>query len=296
MTETEIVPAGSRSLPGFRFEQYREWVWRGILTVLVAVGSVVFILPFVWMVSTSFKSSDQVYLFPPVWIPDQFRWNNYTDAWGRLQFLNFYKNTLIIVVLNLIGTLLSSSLAAYGFARLRFRGRNLLFLLVLSTMMLPGQVTMIPTYYLFSKLGWVNSLKPLIIPVYFGSPFNIFLLRQYFMTISPELDDSAKIDGCGFLSIYWRIILPLAKPALGVVAIFQFTYDWNDFFNPLIYVNSPKYFPIALGLRMFESTLVRVPIQQVMAMTLLSIIPVLVVFVVAQRRFIQGIVITGIKG
>jgi ABC-type glycerol-3-phosphate transport system permease component len=142
----------------------------------------------------------------------------------------------------------------------------------------------------------VNSLRPLIIPVYFGSAFNIFLLRQYFMTISPEMDDAAKIDGCGFYSIYWRIILPLAKPALGVVAIFQFTYDWNDFFSPLIYVNSPKYFPIALGLRMFEATLLRVPAQQVMAMTLVSIIPVLVVFVVAQRRFIQGIVITGVKG
>jgi ABC-type glycerol-3-phosphate transport system permease component len=142
----------------------------------------------------------------------------------------------------------------------------------------------------------VNSLKPLIIPVYFGSAINIFLLRQFIMSISPELDDAAKIDGAGFLGIYWRIILPLSKPALGVVAILQFTYDWNDFFSPLIYVNSPKYFPIALGLRMFESTLLRVPIQQVMAMTLISIVPVLVVFVVAQRRFIQGIVITGIKG
>jgi multiple sugar transport system permease protein len=296
MIETKMAPAGRRGQSRIEFGKYGEWVWRGLMLVLVAIGSVIFILPFVWMVSTSFKSSDQVYLFPPVWIPDQFRWNNYTDAWGRLAFPNFYKNTLIIVVLNLIGTLLSSSLAAYGFARLRFRGRTIFFLLVLSTMMLPGQVTMIPTYYLFSKLGWVNSLKPLIIPVFFGSPFNIFLLRQYFMTISTELDDAARIDGCGFFDIYWRIIIPLSKPALGVVAIFQFTYDWNDFFNPLIYVNSPKYFPIALGLRMFESTLVRVPIQQVMAMTLLSIIPVLVVFVVAQRRFIQGIVITGVKG
>jgi len=273
-----------------------QWIWRGLLLILVACGSIIFVIPFAWMVSTSVKSTDQVYLFPPVWIPDQLHWGNYGDAWGRLPFLNFYKNTLIIVSFNQIGTLLSSSIVAYGFARLRFRGRDILFLLVLSTMMLPGQITLIPTYFLFSKLGWVNSLKPLIIPVYFGSAFNIFLLRQYFMTISPELDDAAKIDGCGFFEIYWRIILPLAKPALGVVAIFQFTYDWNDFFNPLIYVNSPKSFPIALGLRMLQGTLVRVPVQQVMAMTLISIIPVLVVFIVAQRRFIQGIVITGIKG
>jgi ABC-type glycerol-3-phosphate transport system permease component len=179
---------------------------------------------------------------------------------------------------------------------LRFRGRNIYFLILLSTMMLPGQVTLVPTYYLFAKLGWVNSLRPLIIPVYFGSAFNIFLLRQFAMTIPTELDDAAKIDGCGFFSIYWRIIVPLMRPALGVIAIFQFTYDWNDFFNPLIYVNSPKYFTVALGLRTLQSTVLYVPMQHIMAMTLISMVPVLVVFAVAQRRFIQGIVITGIKG
>jgi len=200
------------------------------------------------------------------------------------------------VGLNLIGTLLSSSIVAYGFARLRFRGRNLLFLILLSTMMLPSQVTLVPTYYLFAKLGWVNSLRPLIIPVYFGSAFNIFLLRQFFMTISTELDDAAKIDGCGFFSIHWRIILPLARPALGVIAIFQFTYDWNDFFNALIYLNSPKNFTIALGLRTLQSTMLYTPMQHIMAMTLVAILPVLLVFVIAQRYFIQGIVITGIKG
>ena len=296
MEETKGALTSVTTERWYQSQTYRQVIWRVVVLALVAVGSLVFILPFIWMLSTSFKSSDQVYLFPPVWIPTQFKWDNYVVPWGRLPFLTFYTNTLIIVIFNMIGTLLSSSLAAYGFARLRFRGRNIFFLLVLSTMMLPSQVTLIPTYYLFSKLGWVNSLKPLIIPTYFGSAFNIFLLRQFFMSISTELDDAAKIDGAGFLGIYWRIILPLAKPALGVVAIFQFTYDWNDFFNPLIYVNSPKHFPIALGLRMLESTLVRVPIQQVMAMTLISMIPVLVVFTVAQRRFIQGIVITGIKG
>jgi len=296
MSEAGAVRAGAGQGHWYESDTRRQLIGRLVVLLLVAVGSVAFILPFVWMISTSFKSSDQVYVFPPVWIPDNFRLDNYTTAWARLPFLTFYKNTLIIVMFNMIGTLLSSSLAAYGFARLRFRGRNILFLIVLSTMMLPSQVTLIPTYYLFSKLGWVNSLKPLIIPTYFGSAFNIFLLRQFFMTISPELDDAAKIDGAGFLGIFWRIILPLAKPALGVVAIFQFTYDWNDFFNPLIFVNSPRFFPVALGLRMFQATLIHVPIQQVMAMTLVSIIPVLIVFVVAQREFIQGIVITGVKG
>jgi len=247
---------------------------RGVLLLLVALGSVVFILPFAWMVSTSFKGSDEVLRFPPVWIPSSLHFDNYVEPWNRLPFATYYKNTLTVVGFNLVGTLLSSSIVAYGFAR----------------------VTLVPTYYLFAKLGWVNSLKPLIIPVYFGSAFNIFLLRQFAMTIPTELDDAAKMDGCGFLSIYWRIILPLLRPALGVIAIFQFTYDWNDFFSPLIYVNSPKHFTVALGLRTLQSTILYVPMQHVMAMTLVSIIPVLAVFVVAQRKFIQGIVITGIKG
>jgi ABC-type glycerol-3-phosphate transport system permease component len=289
-------PAVAWRRPLLAHGKLRRWLEKAILLLVIALGSIVFLLPFAWMVSTSLKSADQVYLFPPVWIPREFHWENYPEAWSRLPFPTFYRNTLIIVIFNQIGTLLSSALVAYGFARLRFRGRQFLFLVMLSTLMLPGQVTLIPTYFLFSRLGWVNSLRPLIIPVYFGSAFNIFLLRQYFMTISPELDDAAKIDGCGFWGIFWRIIVPLSAPALGVVAIFQFTYDWNDFFNPLIYVNSPKYFPIALGLRMFESTLVQVPVQQIMAMTLISIIPVLAVFVLAQRRFIQGIVVTGVKG
>ena len=273
-----------------------HWFWRSVILVAVAGGSIIFILPFVWMVSTSFKASEEVLRFPPVWIPQTLRWDNYLEPWGRLPFGTYYKNTLTVVGLNLVGTLLSSSLVAYGFARLRFRGRNLLFLILLSTMMLPSQVTLVPTYYLFAKLGWVNSLRPLIVPVYFGSAFNIFLLRQFAMTVPLELDDAAKIDGCGFFATYWRIILPLLKPALGVIAIFQFTYDWNDFFGPLIYINSPKHFTIALGLRTLQSTILYVPMQHIMAMALVAMLPVLAVFVVAQRKFIQGIVITGVKG
>ncbi len=292
MVSEEISPFVDNAVPSARRHRARSW-----LPLLLAMGgSVIFVIPFFWMLSTSIKSTELVYLFPPVWIPDEFHWENYALAWRRLPFFTFYGNTVIIVVCNLLGTLFSSSLVAYSFARLRFRGRNFLFLILLSTMMLPSQVTLIPTYFIFSRLGWVNSLKPLIIPTYFGSAFNIFLLRQYFMTISPEMDDAAKIDGCSFFGIYWRILLPLAGPALGVIAIFQFTYDWNDFFNPLIYVNSPKNFPIALGLRMLQGTLVNVPVQQVMAMMLVSIVPVLLVFLVAQRAFIQGIVVSGVKG
>lgn len=292
MVSGEISPFVDNTTPSTRRHRARSW----LPLLLVMAGSVIFVIPFFWMLSTSIKSTELVYLFPPVWIPEEFHWENYALAWQRLPFLTFYSNTVIIVLCNLVGTLFSSSLVAYSFARLRFRGRNFLFLVLLSTMMLPSQVTLIPTYFIFSRLGWVNSLKPLIIPTYFGSAFNIFLLRQYFMTISPEMDDAAKIDGCSFFGIYWRILLPLAGPALGVIAIFQFTYDWNDFFNPLIYVNSPKNFPIALGLRMLQGTLVNVPVQQVMAMMLVSIVPVLLVFLVAQRAFIQGIVVSGVKG
>ncbi len=294
MTTLSVSPTRSDTRPAYyRFQRRLGFT---VLLLVIALGSVIFALPFVWMLSTSLKASEQVYVFPPVWIPQEFRWENYVEAWTRVPFPTFYMNTLIIVLLNQVGAIFSNALVAFGFARLRFRGRNFFFLLMLSTLMLPSQVTLIPTYFLFSKLGWVNTFRPLIVPVYFGSAFNIFLLRQYFMTIPPELDDAAKIDGCGFWGIFWRIIVPLAAPALGVVAIFQFTYDWNNFFDPLIYINSPKLFPVALGLRMLQGTLVQVPVQQIMAMTLVSIIPVLIVFVVAQHRFIQGIVVTGVKG
>ena len=294
MATLSVSPTrGDRRPAYYRFQ--RRVVFT-VLLLVIALGSAIFALPFVWMLSTSLKASEQVYAFPPVWIPQELRWENYVEGWTRVSFPTFYRNTLFIVVLNQVGALFSNALVAFGFARLRFRGRNFLFLLMLSTLMLPSQVTLIPTYFLFSKLGWVNTFRPLIVPVYFGSAFNIFLLRQYFMTISHELDDAAKIDGCGYWGTFWRIIVPLSAPALGVVAIFQFTYDWNNFFEPLIYINSPKLFPVALGLRMLQGTLVQVPVQQIMAMTLVSIIPVLLVFVVAQHRFIQGIVVTGVKG
>lgn len=282
-----------RGLSRYRFLHF---LWRGLILLAVAAGSVIFILPFVWMVSTSFKASEEVLRFPPIWIPASLRFENYIEPWSRLPFSTYYKNTITVVAFNLVGTLLSSSLVAFGFARLRFRGRNILFLILLSTMMLPSQVTLVPTYYLFAKLGWVNSLRPLIVPVFFGSAFNIFLLRQFAMTVPLELDDAAKIDGCGFFATYWRIVMPLMRPALGVIAIFQFTNDWNDFFSALIYLNSPKHFTIALGLRTLQSTILYVPMQQVMAMTLVTMIPVLAVFLIAQRKFIQGIVITGVKG
>lgn len=268
---------------------------RAFWTAVAALGSVVFALPFVWMISTSVKPRWEQLVMPPKWIPSTFVWDNYIEPFRTRPFAAWYMNTLVLVVCNVTGVLLSSSLVAFAFARIQFRGRNVLFLILLSTMMLPGQVTMIPVYYMFSKLGWVDSLRPLIVPSFFGAPFYIFLLRQFFLTIHPELDDAAEIDGCSLFGVYWRIILPLSKPALGVVAIYEFTYNWNDFFGPLIYVNTPSKFPVALGLRFFQ-TRTDPQIGQTMAMTFVSIIPVLLVFYLAQRRFVQGIVVSGVKG
>ncbi len=270
-------------------------VARVLLYLIVAAGAIFFSIPFAWMLSTSVKPSYQIFVMPPVWIPEKFIWSNFVKPWSYLPWLTYYKNTCILVANGVIATLVSSSIVAYAFARLRFRGRAIMFLLVLSTMMLPMHVTLIPQYVLFARLKWVNTLKPLIIPFWFGSAFNIFLLRQFFMTIHPELDDAAKIDGCGILGIFWRIILPLAKPALAVVAIFEYTYQWNDFFGPLIYLNSPKLFTVSLGLQSMQ-TRTEIQVSHTMAMTVISIIPVLALFFLAQQRFIQGIVLTGIKG
>ena len=264
-------------------------------TLVAALGSIVFVVPFVWMISTSVKPRWEQLIIPPKWIPSTFVWSNYTEPFQTHPFATWYMNTLILVVCNVVGGLLSSSLVAYAFARIQFRGRNVLFVLLLATMMLPSQVTLIPVFYMFTKIGWVDSLKPLIVPSFFGSAFYIFLLRQFFMTIHPEMDDAAEIDGCSLLGIYWRIILPIAKPALGVVAIYEFTYNWNDFFGALIYLNTPTHFPVALGLRFFQ-TRFDPQLGPTMAMTFVSIIPILIVFYLTQRAFVQGIVISGVKG
>jgi len=230
-----------------------------------------------------------------VWIPPDYEWRNFIDSWNQLPFPTFYKNTLTITVLTVLGVLISSSLAAFAFARLRFPGRQLLFIIVLTTMMLPWHVTIIPQYIFYTKLHWVNTLKPLWVQWWFGDAFSIFLLRQFFMTVPLDMDDAALIDGCSRFGTFWRILLPLSKPALAVVAIFQFTWSWNNFMSPLIYLNSIKLFPVSLGLRLFQERS-GTNIQYMMAQTVVYLIPVLLLFFIAQKRFIQGIVISGVKG
>jgi multiple sugar transport system permease protein len=282
----------ARTKHGLRLSQRlgRILIYAGVI-----LGALIYAMPFFWMLSTSVKPGYEVYVIPPKWIPSTADWSNYWVPWENLPFLTFYKNTLIITIWGIVATVLSSSLVAFAFARMRFRGRDKLFLIILATMMLPGQVTLIPVYVLWTRLGLVNTLWPLMIPYLFGSPFNIFLLRQYMMTIPLEYDDAARIDGANWFQIYWQIIVPMTAPAMGVVAIFAFTFHWNEFLGPLIYLNDPNNYVISLGLQLLNSRYVQ-QIQQTMAQTIVAIIPVLIVFFVAQKSYIQGIVISGVKG
>lgn len=273
-----------------------EWRWRAFTLVLLIVGAFVMALPFLWLLSSSLKLERMIFLFPPQWIPNPVRFQNYVDALTYKPFGTYIANTLWIVVLNEIAIVGSASLCAYGFARIRFPGRDAWFGLVLATMMVPYFVLMIPQFVIFSRLGWSDSYLPLTVPYFFGGgAFNIFLLRQFFRTLPPELADAARIDGCDELGIYWRIFIPLAKPALITVGIFTFLNGWNDFIGPLLYINSPDKFTVAIGLATFRS-IMRTRWDLLMAASTAMIVPVLILFFFAQRYFIQGIVLSGLKG
>lgn len=258
--------------------------------------SLIFILPLVWMISTSLKGNEQMTAWPPVWIPYPLHWDNFIAAWTSSDFARYLWNTLMYTVLAGLGTLLTSSMVAFGFARLRFPGRDFLFGLLLATLMLPSIVTLIPQYVLFKQFNWLDSFKPLIVPAWFGGgPFFIFLLRQFFRTIPNELFEQATIDGASNYRAYWQIMLPLAKPALSTVAIFSFLNFWNDFMGPLIYLNSAQNYTLTLGLRTFMQRQ-DVKVQEMMAMSLMMTIPVIILFFAFQRYFIEGVVMSGIKG
>ena len=277
-----------------------EAVSRYAIFYLVLAGlGVLFLVPFAWMLSVSLHDLSSVFAQPFRWIPDEARWENYSRITSLLPFWRYTLNTVLVTALVLTGTLLSCSLAAFGFSRIRFRGRESLFALCLSTMMLPGQVTMIPLYMLFAKLGWVDTYLPLVVPAFFGSPFYIFLLRQFFLTIPREYDQAAMLDGASQLRIYWSIILPLARPALATVALLTFVGTWNDFFGPLIYLNSPEKATLTLGLSMLKSQVVGSGVTQwnlLMAGAVLVMLPNVIVFFLAQRHFVRGITLGGLRG
>ncbi len=346
-------------------KRLKECARKSILHFVLLIGSAIFVVPFVWLVTTSLKEEDQMFKYPPVWIPtmqvqekvdgklcgistwnvggqvvkvaetaeledgrkqikvlpDQPfagnvsvvqrseltkirrfapKWENYTDA---LEFLPpethsgllYVWNTIYITLLSILGTILSSSMVAYSFARLRWPGRDQLFVVLLATMMLPGAVTMIPVFLIFRSLGWIDTLRPLWLPSFFGGAFSVFLLRQFFMTIPNDLEDAAKIDGCSYFGIYWRIMLPLIKPALAALTIMTFMGSWNNFMGPLIYINSPEKMPLAYALQLFQGAH-GAEYGLLMAASTMVMLPVLLVFFFTQRYFIQGITLTGIKG
>ncbi|HEY3080167.1 MAG TPA: carbohydrate ABC transporter permease [Chloroflexota bacterium] len=262
---------------------------------LLIFGGLLYAAPFLWMVSTSLKEPGAAVAFPPTWLPDPVEWRNYLRAWTVLPFGDFTRNSVIYAGVGLVGQLLSCSLAAFGFARIVFKGREFWFAVLLATMMLPNQVTLIPQFILFKNLGWLDTLLPLIVPTFFGHAFYIFLLRQFFLTLPTELDDAARIDGAHLFDVYRRIILPLAKPALATVAIFSFVNHWNDFFGPLIYLTTPEKMTIAVGLQLFRGQW-GTDFSLLMAASTAALMPILILFFVAQKTFVQGIALTGMKG
>jgi multiple sugar transport system permease protein len=263
--------------------------------LVLSVLAVVFAFPFFWMIITSIKPDHELMAWPPTLIPHGLQLNNYPDALTYIPFFTYVKNSLIYCLGGVIGAVLSCTLSAYGFSRVAWPERDKLFVLVLCTMMLPAQVTMIPLFIIFSKLGWVGTLKPLIVPAFFGAPFYIFLLRQFFMGIPFELTDAAKIDGCSELRIFISVLLPLVIPAITTVSLFQFLGAWNDFMGPLIYLNDEAKFTISIGLQMFVGR-VGTKWGMLMAASAVVTIPIIILFFFAQKTFIQGIAMTGIKG
>lgn len=269
-----------------------------VLTHLVLTGGgLLMLIPFFWLVSSSLKAPHEIYVFPPQWIPNPVHWSNYREVFAVVPVLGYALNTVIVTILGTAGIVISSALAAYSFARLRFRGRDLLFGAILATLMLPFAVTMIPTYILFSRLGWIGTFLPLIVPDWFGAPITIFLLRQFFRTIPMELEDAARIDGASRPRIFWSIMLPLARPALTVVTVLAVLGHWNDFLGPLIYLKKREMYTLALGLnalQYFEGGLDWT--HYVMVMATLMIAPVIIIYFLAQRALVEGIVLTGLKG
>ncbi|WP_213421718.1 carbohydrate ABC transporter permease [Bhargavaea massiliensis] len=256
--------------------------------VLLAAGSILMLSPLWWMLVTSVKTMQEVMTYPPTFWPESWNWSNYMKTWEAAPFDLYTVNTLTITALVVIGNVFVNSFIAYGFAKIPFKGRNVLFMIVLSTMMIPGFVTLIPQYVLFAKLQWLNTYFPLVVPAFFGSAFNIFLLRQFYMTIPDELIEAAKMEGASHFWIWWRIGLPLTKPALATVAIFSFNGAWNDFLGPLLYVNDESLYTLQLGLQVFKGQM-STQWNYLMAGSLLVLLPVIILFFFFQKYFIQGI-------
>lgn len=273
----------------------RRLLSHGLIHLVLLSGVAVMFIPLAWTLSTSLKSVSDIYLFPPKWIPDPIRWQNYREAITAIPFMRYLFNTSLITGLSIIGKVISVTLVAFSFSRLRWWGRDVLFLVMLSTLMLPPHVTLIPQFILFKQLGWIDTFLPLVVPDFFGGPFLTFLVRQFFLSLPYELDDAARIDGCSSFGVYARIIMPLSAPAITAVIILVFNGSWNEFLHPLIYLHSQENFTLSLGLRLFQGE-ASTSWHLLMAASLLTMLPVLILFFFAQRYFIEGVTFTGVKG
>ena len=300
MTVAEQQPAltaGRSTISWHQRKSVRSAVGKTIAMVLLIGLGILFVAPVLWMMSSSVK--DNLHVLDGQWIPSTWHWSNFKQAWSLngANFNQYARNTLVITFSTVIGVTLSSSLVAYSFARLRWPGRDLVFILVLATMLLPGIVLFIPQFIIWSKLGFVDTYIPLVLPAWFGAPFYIFLLRQFYRGIPDDLSDAARVDGASEIRIWWQIIMPLARPALTAVAIFSFTGSWEDFFNPLIYINTRSKFTLQLGLDVFSNNYGGFPeYNLLMAVGLIIMLPVIIFYFIGQRYFIEGVTLTGLKG
>lgn len=285
---------GTRS----RLESQRRLKALVVQVVIIFLG-LFMIYPLLWLIASSFKDISEIFTRAGSLIPERFTSENYAIGWagfGGISFATFFKNSFIIAIFSTIGAVLSSAVVAYGFARIPFAGRGFWFVLMLLTMMLPAQVQIIPQYIVFNKMGWINTFYPLIVPKFFGQAFFIFMMMQFIRGLPKELDEAAEIDGCGRFGMFWRIILPLIKPALITSAIFSFYWTWEDFFGPLLYLNEPKLFPVSLALRAFSDPSAATNWGAIFAMSALSLLPAFILFLMFQKYLVQGISTTGLKG
>ena len=266
-----------------------------VMTYLILwLGSFLYAIPFLWMVRTSFMRLDKLFEEPPQIWPDPWIWQNYIDMWETGPFANWIVNSLILVALGMFGQTLISIFVAYGFARTQFPGRNQLFILILATLMLPEHVTIVPLFIMFRTVGLLDSMWPVALPDLWGSAFFIFLLRQFFLTLPVELDEAAEIDGANLLQVLFRVVIPLSKPAIATVAVFNFIGKWNEFFRPFVFIQTPEKLTLAVGIRWFR-TQYGTEFQMLMAASIVSVAPIVIVFFFAQKQFVRGIALTGIK-
>ena len=258
------------------------------------LGAFLYAIPFMWMVRTSFMRLDKLFEDPPQIWPDPWIWQNYIDMWETGPFANWIVNSMILVALGMLGQTVISIFVAFGFARTQFPGRNQLFILILATMMLPGHVTIVPKFIMFRQLGLLDSLWPVALPDLFGQAFYIFILRQFFLTLPVELDEAAEIDGANLIQVLFRVVIPLSKPAIATVAVFNFINKWNEFFEPFVFIQTPEKLTLAVGIRWFR-TQYGTEFQMLMAASIVSVAPIIIVFFFAQKQFVRGIALTGIK-